>query len=180
MSGETFAEEISRIRPASVLIVLRMRKTWYKKRFKCFIAYMVKNPLLSARLYAITAILEDVIILTNASQMKNPNITCRQFAIDVNTIPSIVKGIWLFNLQRVWSLATLMGSKKGGDTRSVVESVWKQWVQVRLILVDVYNCYLRVPDLPGQKLVQDSSWIGHAMQDELEWNIRIPKGFECF
>ena len=69
MSGERFAEEISQIRPASVLIVLdsREKKLLSTKRvFSAFaVSYMVKPFIISDLVDKITAILEDVIILTN-------------------------------------------------------------------------------------------------------------------
>ena len=49
MSGETFAEEISRIRPASVLIVLDSReKLLSTKEYSAFaVSYMVKPFIIS-------------------------------------------------------------------------------------------------------------------------------------
>ena len=50
MSGETFAEEISRIRPASVLIVLDSREkiAEHKRVFSALPFPIWSNPLLSA------------------------------------------------------------------------------------------------------------------------------------
>ena len=64
MSGETFAEEISRIRPASVLIVFECAKiAEHKESIQRFaVSYMVKPFIISDLVDKITAILGQVIM----------------------------------------------------------------------------------------------------------------------
>ena len=75
-----------------------------------------------------------------------------------------------------------MGSKGVVTREQLLESVWKYESTGETNIVDVYIRYLRGKiDLPGQKsYIKTVRGIGYAMQDELEWNIRILKGFECF
>ena len=75
-----------------------------------------------------------------------------------------------------------MGSKGVVTREQLLESVWKYESKGETNIVDVYIRYLRGKiDLPGQKsYIKTVRGIGYAMQDELEWTIRILKGFECF
>ena len=76
MSGETFAEEISRIRPASVLIVLDSREkiAEHKESIQRFaVSYMVKPFIISDLVDKITAIFRGRdYIDQHCSQMKIP------------------------------------------------------------------------------------------------------------
>ena len=86
MSGETFAEEISQIRPASVLIVLDSREkiAEHKESIQRFaVSYMVKPFIISDLVDKITAIFRGRdYIDQHCSQMKIPT-SYRNLRIDV-------------------------------------------------------------------------------------------------
>ncbi len=140
MSGEAFAEEISQIRPASVLIVLIAAKNcWAPREYSALCRfYMVKPFIISDLVDKITAILEDVIILTNIVPDENFQPHTTQSAHWWNTIPSIAgeDRISALTCREYAPEATLMGNK-GGDTRSVVGKRLEAWEYGETI-VDVY------------------------------------------
>ncbi len=91
MSGETFAEEISRIRPASVLIVLDNKTVEHKESIQlCRVSYMIKPFIISDLVDKITAIFSDVdIVDQHCSQMSGSQHHTANLHT-WNTIPSIV------------------------------------------------------------------------------------------
>ena len=162
MSGETFAEEISQIRPASVLIVLDSREkiAEHKESIQHFaVSYMVKPFIISDLVDKITAIFRGRdYIDQHCSQMKIPT-SYRNLRIDVEH-HTVYRDL----------LATLMGSKGVVTRDQLLESVWKYESTGETNIVDVYIRYLRGKiDLPGQKsYIKTVRGIGYAMQDELE------------
>ena len=129
MSGETFAEEISRIRPASVLIVLDSREkiAEHKESIQRFaVSYMVKPFIISDLVDKITAIFRGRdYIDQHCSQMKIPT-SYRNLRIDVEH-HTVYRGKDMISLTRreYDLLATLMGSKGVVTRDQLLESVWK-------------------------------------------------------
>ena len=174
MSGETFAEEISQIRPASVLIVLDSREkiAEHKESIQHFaVSYMVKPFIISDLVDKITAIFRGRdYIDQHCSQMKIPT-SYRNLRIDVEH-HTVYRGKDMISLTRreYDLLATLMGSKGVVTRDQLLESVWKYESTGETNIVDVYIRYLRGKiDLPGQKsYIKTVRGIGYAMQDALE------------
>ena len=174
MSGETFAEEISKIRPASVLIVLDSREkiAEHKESIQRFaVSYMVKPFIISDLVDKITAIFRGRdYIDQHCSQMKIPT-SYRNLRIDVEH-HTVYRGKDMISLTRreYDLLATLMGSKGVVTRDQLLESVWKYESTGETNIVDVYIRYLRGKiDLPGQKsYIKTVRGIGYAMQDALE------------
>ena len=170
MSGERFAEEISQIRPASVLIVLDSREkiAEHKESIQRFaVSYMVKPFIISDLVDKITG--RDYID-QHCSQMKIPT-SYRNLRIDVEH-HTVYRGKDMISLTRreYDLLATLMGSKGVVTRDQLLESVWKYESTGETNIVDVYIRYLRGKiDLPGQKsYIKTVRGIGYAMQDALE------------
>lgn len=174
MSGEAFAQEIGRIRPASVLIVLDRREkiAEHKEIIQQFaVSYMVKPFVISDLVDKITAIFRGRdYIDQHCSQMKIPT-AYRNLRIDVEH-HTVYRGKELISLTRreYDLLATLMGSKGAVTREQILESVWKYESTGETNIVDVYIRYLRGKiDLPGQKsYIKTVRGIGYAMQDELD------------
>ena len=166
-------------RPASVLIVLDSREkiAEHKESIQRFaVSYMVKPFIISDLVDKITAIFRGRdYIDQHCSQMKIPT-SYRNLRIDVEH-HTVYRGKDMISLTRreYDLLATLMGSKGVVTRDQLLESVWKYESTGETNIVDVYIRYLRGKiDLPGQKsYIKTVRGIGYAMQDELEWNIRI-------
>ena len=146
MSGETFAEEISRIRPASVLIVLDSREkiAEHKESIQRFaVSYMVKPFIISDLVDKITAIFRGRdYIDQHCSQMKIPT-SYRNLRIDVEH-HTVYRGKDMISLTRreYDLLATLMGSKGVVTRDQLLESVWKYESTGETNIVDVYIRHL--------------------------------------
>ena len=167
MTGEGFAEEISQIRPASVLIVLDTREKLLstKRAIQRFaVSYMVKPFIISDLVDRITAIFRGRdYIDQHCSQMKVPT-SYRNLRIDVEH-HTVYRGKDMISLTRreYDLLATLMGSKGVVTRDQLLESVWKYESTGETNIVDVYIRYLRGKiDLPGQKAIL-RPFVGLAM-----------------
>ena len=171
MSGETFAEEISQIRPASVLIVLDSREKISEhldsiQRFA--VSYSVKPFIISDLVDQITAIFRGRdFIDQHCNQMKVPT-SYRNLRIDVEN-HTVYRGEEVIALTRreYDLLATLMGSKHVLSREQLLERVWKYESTAETNIVDVYIRYLRGKiDLPGQKsYIKTVRGVGYQMQE---------------
>ena len=150
MRGEEFAQRLSKIRPAAVLIVLDSREK------------------ISEHMEKIVAIFRGRdFIDQHCNQMKVPT-SYRNLRIDVEN-HMVYRGEEVIDLTRreYDLLATLMGSKHVLSREQLLERVWKYESTAETNIVDVYIRYLRGKiDLPGQKsYIKTVRGVGYQMQE---------------
>ena len=151
MSGEEFAQRLSKIRPAAVLIVLEISEHMESiQRFA--VSYVIKPFVISDLVEKIISIFRGRdFIDQHCNQMKAPT-SYRNLRIDVEN-HMVYRGEEVIDLTRreYDLLATLMGSKHVLSREPLLERVWKYESTAETNIVDVYIRYLRATtDLPGQ------------------------------
>ena len=171
MSGEEFAQRLSKIRPAAVLIVLDSREKLSEhmesiQRFA--VSYVIKPFVISDLVEKIIAIFRGRdFIDQHCNQMKAPT-SYRNLRIDVEN-HMVYRGEEVIDLTRreYDLLATLMGSKHVLSREQLLERVWKYESTAETNIVDVYIRYLRGKiDLPGQKsYIKTVRGVGYQMQE---------------
>ncbi|GGE28938.1 response regulator transcription factor [Streptococcus himalayensis] len=171
MTGEEFAESLSLIKPASVIIVMEERETLPQhleniQRFA--VSYLVKPFIVNDLIDKISAIFRGRdFIDQHCSQMKIPT-SYRNLRLDVEN-HLVYRGDEVIVLTRreYDLLATLMGSKQVMTREQLLERVWKYESTAETNVVDVYIRYLRGKiDVPNQKsYIKTIRGVGYSMQD---------------
>ncbi|MEW4354391.1 response regulator transcription factor [Streptococcus pneumoniae] len=171
MTGEVFADELSVVKPARVMIVMEEREALplHKESIQRFaVSYLVKPFIMSDLTDKISAIFRGRdFIDQHCSQMKIPT-SYRNLRIDIEN-HLVYRGDEVIALTRreYDLLATLMGSREVMTREQLLERVWKYESTAETNVVDVYIRYLRGKiDLPGQKsYIKTIRGVGYSMQD---------------
>ena len=165
------ADELSRTKPASVIMVLDHREELQDQietiqRFA--VSYIYKPVIIDNLVARISAIFRGRdFIDQHCSQMKVPT-SYRNLRMDVEH-HTVYRGEEMIALTRreYDLLATLMGSKKVLTREQLLESVWKYESATETNIVDVYIRYLRSKlDVKGQKsYIKTVRGVGYTMQE---------------
>ena len=171
MTGQDFAQRLSAIRPAAVLIVLDSREKISEhldsiQRFA--VSYSVKPFIISDLVDQITAIFRGRDFIDQHCNQMKVSTFYRNLRIDVEN-HTVYRGEEVIALTRreYDLLATLMGSKHVLSREQLLERVWKYESTAETNIVDVYIRYLRGKiDLPGQKsYIKTVRGVGYQMQE---------------
>ncbi|MFS9335010.1 response regulator transcription factor [Streptococcus peroris] len=171
MTAQGFAEQLSRTKPASVIIVLDHREELQDQletiqRFA--VSYIYKPVIIDDLVARIAAIFRGRdFIDQHCSQMKVPA-AYRDLRIDTEN-HTVYRGQEMIVLTRreYDLLATLMSSKKVLTREQLLERVWKYESATETNIVDVYIRYLRGKiDIKGQKsYIKTVRGVGYTMQE---------------
>ncbi|KXT73785.1 Response regulator CsrR [Streptococcus sp. DD10] len=171
MSSQHFAEELSRFKPASVIIVLmspEQMKDENEVAQTFAVSQLVKPFIISDLVEKISAIFRGRdFIDQHCSQMKVPT-SYRDLRLDVEN-HLVYRGQEIVSLTRreYDLLATLMSSKKVLTREQLLERVWKYESATETNVVDVYIRYIRGKiDIKGQpSYIKTVRGVGYQMQD---------------
>ena len=156
MTGTEFAEQLSLIKPASVIIVLDNRDI------------ILKPFIISDLVDKISAIFRGRDFIDHHCSQMKVSTSYRNLRIDVQN-HTVYRGNEIISLTRreYDLLATLMGSHQALSREQLLERVWKYEGAVETNVVDVYIRYLRSKlDIAGQKsYIKTVRGVGYAMQE---------------
>ena len=166
-----FAQKLSTIKPAAVIIVMVNREELEEsvdeiQRFA--VSYMVKPFIISDLVDKISAIFHGRdFIDQHCSKLKVPT-AYRNLRVDLKN-HTVYRGEEIIVLTRreYDLLVTLMSSNKVMSREQLLDRVWKYESASETNIVDVYIRYLRSKiDVPGQEsYIKTVRGIGYAMQD---------------
>lgn len=166
-----FAQKLSSVKPAAVIIVMVNRKELEEsveeiQRFA--VSYMVKPFIISDLVDKISAIFHGRdFIDQHCSKLKVPT-AYRNLRVDLKN-HTVYRGEEIIVLTRreYDLLVTLMSSNKVMSREQLLDRVWKYESASETNIVDVYIRYLRSKiDVPGQEsYIKTVRGIGYAMQD---------------
>ena len=171
MTGTEFAEQLSLIKPASVIIVLDNRDIILKyteeiQRFA--VSYMIEPFIVMDLVGKISAIFRGRDFIDHHCSQMKVSTSYRNLRIDVQN-HTVYRGNEIISLTRreYDLLATLMGSHQALSREQLLERVWKYEGAVETNVVDVYIRYLRSKlDTAGQKsYIKTVRGVGYAMQE---------------
>jgi len=166
-----FAQKLSTIKPAAVIIVMVNREELEESvdEIQCFaVSYMVKPFIISDLVDKISAIFHGRdFIDQHCSKLKVPT-AYRNLRVDLKN-HTVYRGEEIIVLTRreYDLLVTLMSSNKVMSREQLLDRVWKYESASETNIVDVYIRYLRSKiDVPGQEsYIKTVRGIGYAMQD---------------
>lgn len=166
-----FAQKLSTIKPAAVIIVMVNREKLEESidEIQCFaVSYMVKPFIISDLVDKISAIFHGRdFIDQHCSKLKVPT-AYRNLRVDLKN-HTVYRGEEIIVLTRreYDLLVTLMSSNKVMSREQLLDRVWKYESASETNIVDVYIRYLRSKiDVPGQEsYIKTVRGIGYAMQD---------------
>lgn len=166
-----FAQKLSTIKPAAVIIVMVNREELEEsvdeiQRFA--VSYMVKPFIISDLVDKISAIFHGRdFIDQHCSKLKVPT-AYRNLRVDLKN-HTVYRGEEIIVLTRreYDLLVTLVSSNKVMSREQLLDRVWKYESASETNIVDVYIRYLRSKiDVPGQEsYIKTVRGIGYAMQD---------------
>ena len=166
-----FAQKLSTIKPAAVIIVMVNREELEESvdEIQCFaVSYMVKPFIISDLVDKISAIFHGRdFIDQHCSKLKVPT-AYRNLRVELKN-HTVYRGEEIIVLTRreYDLLVTLMSSNKVMSREQLLDRVWKYESASETNIVDVYIRYLRSKiDVPGQEsYIKTVRGIGYAMQD---------------
>ena len=166
-----FAQKLSTIKPAAVIIVMVNREELEESvdEIQCFaVSYMVKPFIISDLVDKISTIFHGRdFIDQHCSKLKVPT-AYRNLRVDLKN-HTVYRGEEIIVLTRreYDLLVTLMSSNKVMSREQLLDRVWKYESASETNIVDVYIRYLRSKiDVPGQEsYIKTVRGIGYAMQD---------------
>ena len=171
LTASEFAEQLSVIKPASVIIVLASReeiKEHGEEIWRFAVSCMVKPFIISDLVEQVSIIFRGRdFIDQHCSQLKIPT-SYRNLRIDVKN-HTVYRGEEVIALTRreYDLLVTLMGSSKPLSREQLLERVWKYESATETNVVDVYIRYLRSKiDIAGQpSYIKTIRGVGYAIQE---------------
>lgn len=171
MTASDFAQQLSLIKPASVIIVLASREEIAEQQeaIQHFaVSYVVKPFIISDLVERVSIISAGATlsISTAASWKFRPHIAICEWILKNHTV---YRGEEVIALTRreYDLLVTLMGSNKVMSREQLLERVWKYESATETNVVDVYIRYLRSKiDVEGQpSYIKTVRGVGYAMQE---------------
>ena len=168
MTASDFAQQLSLIKPASVIIVLASREEIADQReaIQHFAVSYVVKPFIISDLVERVSIGRDFID-QHCSLLKIPT-SYRNLRVDIKN-HTVYRGEEVIALTRreYDLLVTLMGSNKVMRREQLLERVWKYESATETNVVDVYIRYLRSKiDVEGQpSYIKTVRGVGYAMQE---------------
>lgn len=170
MTSQDFAQDLSKSKPASVIIVLMDREQLEQdvEIAQTFaVSHLVKPIIISDLVDKISAIFRGRdFIDQHCSQMKVPT-SYRDLRLDIEN-HLVYRGDEIVSLTRreYDLLATLMSSKKVLTREQLLERVWKYESATETNVVDVYIRYIRGKiDIKGQpSYIRTVRGVGYQMQ----------------
>ena len=171
MTASDFAQQLSLIKPASVIIVLASREEIadQQEAIQHFaVSYVVKPFIISDLVERVSIIFRGRdFIDQHCSLLKIPT-SYRNLRVDVKN-HTVYRGEEVIALTRreYDLLVTLMGSNKVMSREQLLERVWKYESATETNVVDVYIRYLRSKiDVEGQpSYIKTVRGVGYAMQE---------------
>ena len=171
MTASDFAEQLSLIKPASVIIVLASREEIKEhadeiQRFA--VSYTIKPFIINDLVEKVSDIFRGRdFIDQHCSKLKTPT-AYRNLRVDLKNL-IVYRGEEVIALTRreYDLLVTLMSNQKVMSREQLLERVWKYEGATETNVVDVYICYLRSKiDIAGQtSYIKTVRGIGYAMQE---------------
>ena len=171
MTASDFAEQLSLIKPASVIIVLASREEIKEhadeiQRFA--VSYTVKPFIISDLVERVSGIFRGRdFIDQHCSKLKTPT-AYRNLRVDLkNHIVYRGEEVIALTRREYDLLVTLMSNQKVMSREQLLERVWKYEGTTETNVVDVYIRYLRSKiDIPGQaSYIKTIRGVGYAMQE---------------
>ncbi|WP_304948907.1 response regulator transcription factor [Streptococcus sinensis] len=171
MTASDFAEQLSLIKPASVIIVLASREEIKEhadeiQRFA--VSYTIKPFIISDLVEKASDIFRGRdFIDQHCSKLKTPT-AYRNLRVDLkNHIVYRGEEVIALTRREYDLLVTLMSNQKVMSREQLLERVWKYEGATETNVVDVYIRYLRSKiDIPGQaSYIKTVRGVGYAMQE---------------
>lgn len=171
MTASDFAEQLSLIKPASVIIVLASREEIKEhadeiQRFA--VSYTIKPFIISDLVEKVSDIFRGRdFIDQHCSKLKTPT-AYRNLRVDLkNHIVYRGEEVIALTRREYDLLVTLMSNQKVMSREQLLERVWKYEGATETNVVDVYIRYLRSKiDIPGQaSYIKTVRGVGYAMQE---------------
>lgn len=171
MTASDFAEQLSLIKPASVIIVLAGReeiKEHANEIQRFAVSYTIKPFIINDLVERVSGIFRGRdFIDQHCSKLKTPT-AYRNLRVDLKN-HIVYRGEQVIALTRreYDLLVTLMSSNKVMSREQLLERVWKYEGATETNVVDVYIRYLRSKiDIPGQaSYIKTVRGVGYAMQE---------------
>lgn len=170
MTGQAFAEDLSRFKPASVIITVASREEaiQYTDVIQRYAVSCLVKP------FVVTELIETIsrifrgrdYIDQHCSQVKRP-MACRDLRIDTEQHTVFRGEKQLILTRREYDLlATLLSSSQPLSREQLLDRVWKYEAATETNVVDVYIRYLRGKiDLKGQpSYIQTVRGVGYSMR----------------
>lgn len=171
MTVSDFAEQLSLIKPASVIIVLASREEIKEhadeiQRFA--VSYTIKPFIINDLVERVSGIFRGRdFIDQHCSKLKTPT-AYRNLRVDLkNHIVYRGEEVIALTRREYDLLVTLMSNQKVMSREQLLERVWKYEGATETNVVDVYIRYLRSKiDIPGQaSYIKTVRGVGYAMQE---------------
>ena len=171
MTASDFAEQLSLIKPASVIIVLASREEIKEhadeiQRFA--VSYTIKPFIINDLVERVSGIFRGRdFIDQHCSKLKTPT-AYRNLRVDLkNHIVYRGEEVIALTRREYDLLVTLMSNQKVMSREQLLERVWKYEGATETNVVDVYIRYLRSKiDIPGQaSYIKTVRGVGYAMQE---------------
>ncbi len=171
MTASDFAEQLSLIKPASVIIVLASREEIKEhadeiQRFA--VSYTIKPFIINDLVERVSGIFRGRdFIDQHCSKLKTPT-AYRNLRVDLkNHIVYRGEEVIALTRREYDLLVTLMSNQKVMSREQLLERVWKYEGATETNVVDVYIRYLRSKiDIPGQaSYIKTIRGVGYAMQE---------------